>query len=169
MRFKINERGKDKQEWRHPRLTQAVTFYAKTLRIPNPKELDITLKLSHAKNMVNENTRGECNPVLESYINGNLHEFTITMQGGMPWTWTLETFAHEMVHAWQLANGRLRIAFKSRLWMYSWEQGQWGIPAPFKTQAYLDQPWEVEARAKQHFLCQAFFDVEKTTGVFQGS
>ena len=164
MKFRIKERGKE-NAWRHKRLTQAVSFYAKTLRIPNPKELDITLKLSYAKKMIAESHRGNCNPALESYINGNLYIFTITMQGGMPWSWTLSTFAHEMVHAHQLATGRLRIAIVDGVWKYSWEQGEWVVPVKLGHSNYSEQPWEKDALSKQDSMRDAFFAIEEATGI----
>jgi hypothetical protein len=186
VRFKVKQRGHKEQNWKHQRLSQAVSFYAKTLRIPSPKELDITLKMSFNKKLVEEGQRGNCSPTIEddsplferlwptiedgsTLFEGlwktNPTEFVITLQGDMPWTWTLTTFAHEMVHAHQLATSRLRISLIDGEWMYSWMGGTYVKPKKGGSLDYREQPWETEAYAKEKALCDAFFKVEEATGL----
>lgn len=164
MYFRVKQRGAKDTRWRDTRLAQAVSFYARALRIPNAKHLDITMKMSYAKKMINEGVTGRCRAERRDYINDCPTHFTITMQRDMPWTWTLTTFAHEMVHVQQYATGRLRDKFDSALgrWVTSWENGEWldkrNIP-------YAEHPWEKEAVAKEQALCEAFFKIEDTTGL----
>ncbi len=164
MLFKITERNTE-ELWRHQRLTQAATHYAKTLKIPRPKELDIRLLLSANKKLVEDNTHGNMRVLRDSYIDGNPHQFKVTIQSGMPWTWTLSTFAHEMVHVWQYATGMLRVRYYNGSWEDSWDGGAWikdgSIP-------YVERPWEIHAKSKENWLLQSFFMVEKTGGMRYG-
>ncbi len=165
MLFNVRQRGrKEETEWRKARLIQAVSFYARTLRIPHPRELDIKLLMSARKNLVNTDERGNVSPMLESLIDGRPHQFEMEIQRDMPWTWTLQTFAHEMVHIWQYTTGRLRIKWSREqgTWLRSWCGGEW---VNKKDIPYEKRPWEIEARAMEGKLTEAFFKVEKTTGI----
>lgn len=150
MKFKVSQRGAKDTKWRHERLKQAVVYFARTLRIPNPKELDITLKLSAANKLVSTGTRGRCGHL------GN-HTYTIVVQRDMPWSWTLECFAHEMVHVAQFETGRLKRIGKEA----KWEDGEWFIR---DTMPYEKRPWEIEARAKETLLTEGFYAVEVPIG-----
>lgn len=164
MFFKVKQRGAKDTKWRHERLTQAVTFYARTLRIPNAKHLDVTLKLSSSKVLVEGDVAGECIAV-SGYLNDAPTKYEITIQRDMPWSWTLKTFAHEMVHVHQWATKRLRRKWDSDLstWVSSWENGPW---VDKKTIPYASRPWEIEARAKEEGLLEAFFKAEQVTGTY---
>ena len=165
MHFRVKQRGASDTKWKHERLTQAVTFFARTLRIPHAKHVDITLKMSAAKLLVEDGTRGLCKATHGNHIKGAPTTFIVTLQRDMPWTWTVTTFAHEMVHVHQFATGRLRYRWDFELgkWLASWENGEWkdkdAIP-------YRERPWEVEAYAKETDLREAFFKVENPTGTF---
>jgi hypothetical protein len=137
------------------------------LKIPNPKELDIRLLLSASKKLVEDGEHGNVVALYESFIGERPHKFKITIQRDMPWTWTLNTFAHEMVHVWQHATGRLRKKYSNGTWLASWCGLAWTDP---DTVLYRHRPWEVEARSKEAWLVQSFYMVEKTTGiVYSGS
>lgn len=167
MLFRVEQRGAKDTRWRDERLKQAVSYFARTLRIPNPKVLDITLKMSARKKLVESGTRGVCSPTnsLTEAADSLPTNFIITLQRDMPWTWTLTTFAHEMVHAQQFATGRLKMAYKDKVWCYCWEDGDWVKPIN-SGPAYRAQPWEVEAFAKEAHLRDGFFQIEKTVGTY---
>lgn len=159
MKLKIVQRGGD-NKWRHPRLQQAVVHYARTLRIPHPKHLDITLKLSNAASLCETTTRGKCRAEAEC-IDGKPIKFTITLQRDMPWTWTLTTLAHEMLHVEQQAKGRLRYKWGVVGWLWSWDGSPW---VSKDTIAYENRPWEIDARNREDALCQPFFKIEECSG-----
>lgn len=160
MLFRVSEQ-KNTQLWCHHRLTQAVSYFAKTLRIPNPKELDIRLLLSANKKLIRDSEHGNVRTLRESYINGLPHQFKVTVQKDMPWTWTLSTFAHEMVHVWQYATGVLRYRWFDGEWQDQWDGGSWTKEGSI---TYRDRPWEVHARSKEAALIQGFFAIEQKDG-----
>ena len=155
MRLRIEQRGAKDTRWRDARLTQAVGHFARTLRIPNPKELDIVLKMSGDKKLVNDGVVGMCCRHRNSI-------YTIIIQRDLPWTPTLEALAHEIVHVNQYATGRLQERRNMRSLIESqWEGGAWMID---KVIPYALRPWEIEALSKEKELVASFFSVEKTVG-----
>jgi len=168
MLFKISQRGRRKETaWREARLKQAVSFFARSLNVPRPKYLDISLLMSSAKLLVEDGEHGNCKPLYHDLIKGNPCHFKITIQRDMPWSWTIKTFAHEMVHVQQYATGRLRHKWdiENSIWLRSWENGAW---IDKKTIPYPDRPWEIEARAKEGPLSEGFFKIEEATGISYG-
>lgn len=156
MKLSIKQRGHGALKWKHPRLEQAVVHIARTLRIPNPKELDITLKLSFDKRLVEKDEGG--NVVLEAP-----NTYTITMQGDAPWSWTIKTLAHELVHVHQFQTGRLQSRWVDGQWQSRWQEGRWKNR---KDIPYDERPWEIEAREKEEGLQESFFSAENPIGTY---
>jgi hypothetical protein len=153
VRVTVRQRGGD-NKWRHPRYKQAISHYARTLRIPNPKELHIFLKLSADKRLVKENTYGRAKQ------NGP-NTYTITIFRDLPWTSALKTLAHEMVHVHQFSTGKLKESYRDGAWHDCWENGEWTLVDSIP---YCQRPWEKDARSKEQTLCESFFKVEDTSG-----
>ena len=66
----------------------------------------------------------------------------------------IETIAHEMVHAWQMATGRMKDKFRGgykQLWKC--KDGKY---RNYNKTAYEKQPWEVEAYKMQRPLTETF-------------
>ncbi len=155
MRLKIVQRGGADNKWRHVRYKQAVTYFARTLRIPNPKELSIILKLSSAKKMINESKHGNCQKV-------GPNEYVVTLQRDLPWSQALDAFAHEMVHVHQRATGRLRDRWSPEgICETQWQGGPWLVRERIP---YRERPWEKEAFEGSWPLVEGFFEVEQATG-----
>jgi hypothetical protein len=59
-----------------------------------------------------------------------------------------ETLAHEMVHVKQFAKGQYKAVRTKRFWMGSHVKAK-----------YYDQPWEIEAMAKEKLLASKVYAI----------
>lgn len=72
----------------------------------------------------------------------------------LPWDKALEVFAHELVHAEQYKQGRLKQEFVSgKGFVHSWN-GSLNTNRGSTYRAYRNQPWEIEAWSRQAELAE---------------
>ena len=72
----------------------------------------------------------------------------------LPWDSALEVLAHELVHAEQYMQGRLKKSWmKKKGWVHQWN-GHVNTNRGSTYQAYRNQPWEIEAWSRQAELAE---------------
>jgi len=88
---------------------------------------------------------------------------TIELDCKMKWDKALEVFAHELVHAEQYYEGRLKHTYvQGRGFVHSWN-GSKNFSKGTTYRAYRNQPWEQEAWSRQAELAEKVCsDLEKT-------
>lgn len=85
----------------------------------------------------------------------NNHNKLVEIDCKLKWDKALEVLAHELVHAEQYHQKRLKKEYiTGRGWMHSW-QGELNKNRGSTYQAYRNQPWEQEAWGRQAELAEA--------------
>ena len=87
---------------------------------------------------------------------------TVELDCSLPWNEALEVLAHELVHAEQYYQGRLIQKYiRGKGFMHSWN-GTKNTSKGTTYRAYRNQPWEIEAWARQAELAEKVCqDLEK--------
>lgn len=73
-------------------------------------------------------------------------EFQLELSRNLNEESVITVVAHEMVHVWQLATGKMRYLARD------WSQVKFGKQAYPWSMAYMRQPWELEAHAMEKAL-----------------
>jgi hypothetical protein len=78
----------------------------------------------------------------------------VEISSRLPWDSALEVLAHELVHAEQYMQGRLKKSWmKKKGWVHQWN-GNVNTNRGSTYQAYRNQPWEMEAWSRQADLAE---------------
>ena len=81
-------------------------------------------------------------------------EKLVEISSRLPWDSALEVLAHELVHAEQYMQGRLKKSWmKKKGWVHQWN-GNVNTNRGSTYQAYRNQPWEMEAWSRQAELAE---------------
>lgn len=145
--------------WRTARTKQAVHKIAPML-MSVQRCAALTICVNYSNNIY-DNANGTCHEHRDDPTQ-HARRFTIKLQREMPWSQTVTTLAHELVHASQFASGKLQRnqTYRSQV---SWKGGPW---EEMENIEHLDRPWEWEARLKEHDLAAAYFKIEEPNWVF---
>jgi hypothetical protein len=81
-------------------------------------------------------------------------EKLVEIDSRLPWDRALEVLGHELVHAEQYMQGRLKQSYmKKKGWVHQWN-GNVNTNRGSTYQAYRNQPWEIEAWSRQADLAE---------------
>lgn len=101
---------------------------------------------------------------IKGSVNGryNNGDKTVELDCTLPWDKALEVFAHELVHAEQYYEGRLKHQYvRGKGFIHSWN-GNRNTSKGTTYRAYRNQPWEQEAWSRQAELAEKVCcDLEK--------
>ena len=104
---------------------------------------------------------------IKGSVNGryNNNDKTVELDCKLKWDKALEVFAHELVHAEQYHEGRLKKQFiRGKGFIHSWN-GSKNHSKGTTYRAYRNQPWEIEAWSRQAELAEKVCsDLEKIYG-----
>ena len=125
-------------------VNRSIDQFRKYLNFPK----DVKVRIAPIKGSVN----GRYNNLLK----------TVELDCTLDWAKALEVFAHELVHAEQYYQGRLKNTYvRGKGFIYSWN-GSSSSNKGTTYRAYRNQPWEQEAWARQAELAEKVCqDLEK--------
>ena len=157
MRLIICERGdKDRQRWRQPRLAQATHFLVKRLMPDAYQDIEIELGMRCSNNLIKGTHWGHV--TFNGVTSKGVRKFDVKIQKNAPYSQVICTLAHELMHVWQFVTGRYVLQLEGSVWTATWKGESLGEKKKIN---YWTRPWEIEARAHQERLRDAFFAVER--------